>query len=364
MPTANIVKEDSFRIGCGRYIQETGAIDRVADEVIRLHAKKPYIIGGETALSLTKERIEKSLADKGLCAVYEVYHGFCCREICREMTDRSFADCDLVIGVGGGNVMDAAKYMGVIRDVPVINIPTSSATCAAFTPLSVCYTPRGQKDSTSHHKVEVNCVLADDGILCRQPLRLLYAGIYDSLAKIYELHQRLIGIPEAEMEIGLYSSYRLSEFSAEFIRKNMDACCRDVAEGKNTKTVHDMMYVLIALTGVISGLARGSNQCAIAHAIYDNSRKLFPEEVHSSLHGELVAIGLIAQLLFNGEEDADAFAAKMASLGMPTKLSQVGLKADEATFRAYYDAIAPSTAMAGTNDGEKAVFASALRKIL
>ena len=50
-------------------------------------------------------------------------------------------------------------------------------------------------------------------------------------------------------------------------------------EKKSNKALFDLVYLSVAATGLISGMARGSNQCAIAHKIYDLSRELFPWEI-------------------------------------------------------------------------------------
>jgi len=355
MATKSNIKEASFRIGCGRYLQGDGVLSMIGEEVARLGAHRPYIIGGKTALSLTRETIDRSLAALDMQAIYHTYTHFCCRELCEEiMASDAFRACDIVIGVGGGNVMDAAKYCAVLSGKPILNVPTSSATCAAYTPLSVCYTQEGGTVGSTHHKVEVNCVLVDMEILCRQPVRLLLSGVYDSLAKIYELRQRLLGVSVDDSDIGLYASYRMSEFMTELLLRKLDECCADIQNGRNTKTVYDVVYALIAMTGVISGLARGSNQTAIGHKIYESLRALYPREVYSFLHGEMVAIGLIVQIAYNGDEDADAFAARMRALGMPTTLSEIGVAPTAENKQRLYDTLCKSSAMAGMTAEEQA----------
>lgn len=364
MATKSNIKESSFRLGCGRYLQESGALLGVAEEVARLGGKRPFVIGGKTALSLTKQTIDQSLAAKGMSANYHTYMGFCCREVCAKiMETETFLAADVVIGVGGGNVMDAAKYCAVLSGKPIINIPTSSATCAAYTPLSVCYTQEGSTVGTTHHKVEVNCVIADMDILCRQPVRLLLAGIYDSLAKIYELRQRLLGVTVDDADIGLYASYHLSGFMTDLLERKLEACCEDVKAGKSTKTVYDVVYALIAMTGAISGLARGSNQTAIGHKIYETLRALFPREVYTYLHGEMVAIGLIAQIAYNGEGDPMPFRAQMKKRGMPVSLCEVGVEATPENMQLIYKTICNSSAMAGTTSEEQARLKAALALI-
>ncbi len=362
MATKYSIKENSYRIGCGRYLHGSGTISSVADEVIRLGCRRPFVMGGKTALSLTRETIEKSLSEHSLTAHFHTYVGFCCREVCNEITESNdFKNCDAVIGVGGGNLMDAAKYCAVISGKPIINIPTSSATCAAFTPLSVCYTREGRSVGTTHHKTEVNCVIADTSLLCRQPTRLLLAGIYDSLAKLYELRQRMQGISVDDGDIGLYSSYHMSEFAADFLNQRLEDCIFDTERGIDSKLISDTAWITIALTGVISGLARGSNQTAIAHKVYEALRALFPTEVYSYLHGELVGMGLIVQIAYNGESDADAFRQRMISLGMPTSLSEVGVDPTEENIALLRDKVLDSTAMAGTTPEEQAKFCEVIR---
>lgn len=364
MATQLSIKEPSFRIGSGRYIQESGCLTRLADEIKRLGCAHPFVIGSPTALSLARPAMEASLDAAGMAAVWHTYAGFCCETRLNEiMASADFRAADIVIGVGGGNCMDAAKFCAAVSRRPVINIPTSSATCAAFTPMSVMYTPEGRTAGTKHHGEEVNCVLADMDILCRQPVRLLVAGVYDALAKLIETTQRLQGRTEDETDIGLLSSFTLSRFSYDWMIRHLAECTDDVAHGRNTKVVYDMVYILIALTGVISGLARGSNQCAIAHKVYETTRTVRPEEAKPWLHGELVGIGLIVQLLCNGEpEEAVRFTEQMAALGMPTRLSHC-VPMTDADLDAMFEKICASSAMAGTDEAEQAGLRAALTQV-
>lgn len=340
-------------MGAGRYIQEYGAIDMLGEEAERLSASHALVIGGKTALSLTKEKIEASLNKKGIATEYYVYTGFC-NKAKNEAVANSIPNGAgyVIIGVGGGNVMDVAKHVAVLAGLPVINIPTSSATCAAYTPLSVCYTDDGRTEGTVHHKIEVNCVLADMDVLSSQPPRLMLSGIYDAIAKQYELYQRMLGVDLNECDIGLVSSYHTSGFIFDFLTKNTDAALSDLKSGARTKTLYDVIFVSIALTAVVSGLARGSNQTAIAHKVYECLRKLYPDTVRPCLHGELVALGLIVQKAYNGESDVNEFKERLAHHSIPATLAALSLDSDEAA-RSLYGMILKSSAMAGTNEEEQ-----------
>ncbi len=365
MATKSRIVEPAFRLGCGRYIQEDNAISHLAEELQLLGCGHPFILAGRTAFARAGEAIKESLSSADIRYELYEYIGFCDPEHgARIAESEACMQADCIIGVGGGNVMDAAKLVAALRGLPVVNIPTSSATCAAYTPLSVMYNEKGQTIGTRHHKKEVDVILADMSILCRQPVRLLVAGIYDALAKVPETHQRLLGKSEDEIDIGLSSSYCMSRFMSERLLSGLSQVCLDVAAGKSTKLVYDTVYLTVALTGMISSLARGSNQTAIAHKIYETTRTLYPIEAHGALHGELVAIGLLTQLAYNGDElTAAHFCKTMQQCGMPTSLAQAGIPVEKDTAQIYHERIVNSSAMAGTTPEEQARLLEALGRI-
>ena len=366
MATKSRVVETSFRFGCGRYVQESGAAARLPEEMTRLHCKNAFIMGGKTALSLAMPVIEPAMAAAGTAYSVQEYVGFCCVQTCEEMMEtEAFTACDVVVGVGGGNVCDAAKYMAVKSDRPVILIPTSSATCACFTPLSVTYTKDFRRAGSFHHDREANAVLADMDLICTQPERLLASGVYDAAAKLIEIEQRVRDIPTDEVDVGLNASYALSRHTYERMFALMPAAVQALERrDSENKALYDLVYLSVAATGVISGMARGSNQCATAHKIYDLARALFPDPVKDYLHGEIVGIGLLAQLYYNGREnEVEAFAADMRSHGLPTSFHEIGIEPSDENMKLLYDKMIDSTAMAGTDDEEKARLVAALNVI-
>lgn len=364
MATKSKVVETAFRFGCGRYIQEPGALARAGAEAVRLGAHHALMIGGKTALSLAGDALRKSLLAAGVAETTVEYPGFCNREKAAEYTALAAREgWDLILAVGGGNLCDLGKLIAADAGLPVITVPTSSATCAATTPLSVTYTAEYRAAGTVHHPREVDAVLADMDILCRQPEHLFAAGVYDALAKKIEIEQRLQGKGEDEIDVGLAASFALSHYTYERMTALFEPACRELRQGCPGKALSDMIFLSVAATGVISGMARGSNQCAIAHKVYEGCRSLYSDKVRDKLHGELVAVGLIAQLYYNGEEDAVApFRRGLTEHGLPDSLTALGLAGAEAA-DALYAYILPTSAMAGTGDAEKERLREALSQI-
>ena len=331
------IREKSFRIGCGRYVQEEGAILTCGEEIRRLgHA--PLILGGKTALSLTRTTLEESV--KNACDAYEIitYTGTCNHEMAKEYAalarEKGY---DVIVGVGGGVLMDFAKLCACYAELPVINIPTSSATCAAYTAMSVCYTPEGRTLSGKHFQKEVDCVLVDTAILARQPIRLLLAGIFDALAKFIEIKHRYHA-DDPDSPLGLDWAYIMAQYSYQLLTEKIRPCIEDMQKGLITKAMEEVFFTAIAATGAISGIARGSNQCALAHEFYENTRTFYPVSSRPYLHGEIVGVGLLLQNQFNGElAENEGLLELMHAHHMPCTISQLTVEKKPAAMENYFE---------------------------
>lgn len=353
------IREQSFRIGCGRYLQGAGYIQKAGDEISRV-GNAPLVIGGKTALSVTREKLERSIAEK--CNKYEfvTHTGTCNDERARELA--GFArqsGYDVIVGVGGGVICDFAKLCAYYAKLPTINIPTSSATCAAYTPLSVRYTPDGRTVGSLHYSYEVNSVIADTSVIATQPVRLFLAGAFDALAKFVEIKQRY-SKDATDYPLGLDYAYVLSEYSFGFLNENMERCISDLESGTVSDVLDRAIYTAIAATGVISGVARGSNQTAIAHKFYEATRALFYENTRQFTHGEIVGVGLLTQNHFNGEaENNDVLLDLMRRYGLPCCIEDLNIEKNEDTFEAYYKKICNSSAI--ESEDEAARFYTSLK---
>ena len=123
------------------------------------------VIGGPTALDIAGEPLRRSLCDACVTHEFVVYPGYNTREAVNHYAayckKNSF---DVVVGVGGGKIMDLAKSIAHMAELPVVNIPTQAATCAAYTPMSVMYTEEGAAYGTvAVSYTHLRHTWADDG---------------------------------------------------------------------------------------------------------------------------------------------------------------------------------------------------------
>ena len=111
----------------------------------------------------------------------------CCFEDLKRLESIALKNnCDSIIAIGGGKVLDAGKFLANSLSIPVITVPLSASTCAGWTALSNIYSTNGQSikdiDLNSCPKI----LVIDYEFIKTAPKRTLASGIADALAKWYE----------------------------------------------------------------------------------------------------------------------------------------------------------------------------------
>ncbi len=338
--------DNAYKFGAGRYIQQRQALETIAEEVGRL-GKKPYIIAGPRAWEATEGRIEKTLKEAGISYELSIYPGQNTYEKAKEHAAKAIdAGCDVIMGVGGGRIMDqskAAAYFGGVQlslprgHMPVVQVPTSIATCAAFAPLSVMYTEEGASLGSLRHNFEMDAIIVDMDVIAAEPPRYVASGILDGMSKMVEMQNGHDHIDIEEFDVGLVTAFTLAKYTMETYRNRGMQAVQDVADKKLTKAVEDIAYLNIAVAGIISGCSKGFGQTALGHECYELIRTHFTQEAKDFIHGEIVAVGQCMQLSFNGQEDQiPALREMMKTFNMPLTLKDIGIEPTEENVEKLY----------------------------
>lgn len=317
---------DSYRFGAGRYIQEHGALDEIGTEVLR-YGHKPYVIGGNTALDKTKDRIKASFEKESMEYFMEAFSGYPSTQKIGELKCAIEDNgCDVLVAVGGGRIMDLAKGAAFGLQIPIVAVPTQAATCAAFSPLSVLYTPEGKSDTYIQYEYEINEVIVDDEVMLTQTPRLLAAGILDAMAKYVEIETLHPHVLDVDTTIARHSAFYMAKYTYDVLTEKGLKAVEDLKAGTWTKDLNDVVYVNIALTGIISAMMQGRGQTSLAHDFNNAMHKNFLEVIKPWLHGEGVAVGMLAQLIYNEETDmVQPLREYMQACGMPCTLKELGM---------------------------------------
>lgn len=319
--------DQAYKVGAGRYLQQPGALGLLGSEVAKL-GRKCLVLGGPTAISLAGDATLASLGDAGVACVVRECPGYPTYEAARDLADDvALNGCEVVVGVGGGRAMDLAKAVASTAQTPVIEVPTSVATCAAYTPLSVMYTSEGAAIGCWRFVREVDAVIVDEDLLPTQPGRLVAAGMLDAMAKTYEIANGAPTYPADSDDLPRACAYAYACANNRMLERYGRAAFEDAEASRPSEDLSKVAFVNILLTGVVSALTRGFHQTALAHKLYDGIRTHYTLECAKWLHGELVAIGLLMQSSYNNDCDGTRYLrSAMVEMGMPTSLADVGIQ--------------------------------------
>ena len=329
--TFPVGQDVAFKFGCGRFRMEEHLLERCAPEVLRL-GRHPLFVCNDTTYGIAYEKVAGSLRSEGVEPKVLKHNGFCNRESALEYAKAGALDgIDVVLGCGGGVVIDFAKCLADIADAPIVTMPTSSATCCAYTPIAVCYTREGKYVSTSFFRREVAAALLDMTILAKQPTRLLVAGACDAMAKKIEIEfwNSLPGAVDNPVAAGIASL--VSDYIYDDLDRKIDAAFEDVRTGEPTQTLRDVVFASVVGAGIVSGISGGARQTALAHAFYFFVRQRYTAAATRFTHGELVAVGLVLQLAYYGRtQEAEAFAKRLRGWGLAASFGDLGLSFGQA----------------------------------
>ncbi|MDP4091640.1 MAG: iron-containing alcohol dehydrogenase family protein [Bacillota bacterium] len=94
-------------------------------------------------------------------------------------------EVDAVVGIGGGKVLDAAKYMAFLTKLPFISVPTSTSN-DGFSSSNASLMIEGRKTSVS--AAMPYGIIVDIDVIRSAPEKFLYSGIGDLVSKITALY--------------------------------------------------------------------------------------------------------------------------------------------------------------------------------
>jgi alcohol dehydrogenase class IV len=193
---------------------------------------------------------------------------------------------DLLVGLGGGSVMDVAKKAAADLSLPRIMVPTTAGTGSEVTHESVLKVD-GKKKAFVEAGLVADIAIVDPNLCQTMSRRLATSSAMDALAHAVECHGARKSNPIART---------LALEAYNLVKDNlMQALKGDV-----------QAIVNLSLGSLMAGMAFGNSGTTLGHALsYPLSNRGMP-------HGEAVAMTLPYALDFNGSDPA--FARKLQKL--------------------------------------------------
>lgn len=303
-----------------RYTQGKNATAELGRELRTLGLDGPaLILAGRSAIALLSDTWRQTLTGYHV----EPFGGECShREINRVKASAEAHHSRIIIGAGGGKVLDTARAVAADLQLPVVNCPTVASSDAPCSALSVIYTDEGVFQEYRIYGKNPDLVLVDTQVIAQSPPRLLVAGMGDALATWFEAKTCADGNVK-NMRGGASSQSALT--LAHLCYQTLLADGADAKRALEMQVVTPALERLVEANTLLSGLGFESSGLAAAHAVH-NGLTAAPG-THPFFHGEKVAFGALVQLILEGKPrpQISEVLSFSTEVGLPITLSDIGL---------------------------------------
>jgi glycerol dehydrogenase len=222
-----------------------------------------------------------------------------------------------IIGVGGGKCLDTAKLVAWELSLPLITVPSSTATCACWTGIAPVYELNGAYSHTVEHTPPDGLIL-DSRLLASAPFRLRASGMVDALAKYYEPRDNQ---PPLNNEFSV-AAWSLGDQLFKVIQSHgFDA---QLKIRKSSPALEHLGHASTVLAGVVGEWGGKPFRHGLAHSLYGAWTHL--GLTHQYLHGELVGLGLLIELTLAGHmTEYNRLKRWMNAWHLPTRLPECAM---------------------------------------
>ena len=226
-----------------------------------LRLEKVVILFGNGLIEMFGMDVMKSLAEMGI-DVLEYQELDTVR--LEDLTSLAFsmpAKTQAVIGIGGGKVIDAAKYCGFLRNLAFISIPTS-ASSDGFSSASASLLVEGRRKSVPARLAYG--IVVDTQIIKSAPKKFIYSGIGDMVSKITALYDWKF---EEEHGYG-----KVNDFATMIAKKAVNSFVRTPFESIEEDLFIKELLDSLAMSGIANEIAGSSaptsgSEHLISHAL-------------------------------------------------------------------------------------------------
>lgn len=184
---------------------------------------------------------------------------------------------EAIIGMGGGKVIDAAKYIGYILNIPFISVPTSSSS-DGFSSSSSSLIVNGRRKSVPA-KMAYG-IIVDTEVIRTAPVRFLYSGVGDMVSKISSTydwqHEEDMGYDEVD------------DCAFMIAKKAVNSFVRTPFENIDSELFRKELLDSLAMSGIANEIAGSSLPTSGSEHMISHALDSFLER--PQLHGVQVGI--------------------------------------------------------------------------
>lgn len=311
----------NLSIAPAKVIRGSQILHQAVEAISRL-GNRPLVVGGDRTLGVFRNYLEL-LESQKFDLLSSCYTPDCSESSLEILRNKAKThEADVIIGVGGGKALDTAKLLAHQLEIPVVTIPTSGATCAAWTALSNVYSDEGAFQYDVALDNCPNLLVLDYDLIKTAPQSTLVAGIGDAIAKWYEAS---VSSGHSEQTLIIAAVQQARVLRDILLQKSVAAL-----QSPGSEVWREVVDATVLLAGVIGGIGGAQCRTVAAHAVHNGLTHICG---HGSIHGEKVAYGILVQLRLEEMLQGNQLAASArqqllkfyVEIGLPRKLDDLGL---------------------------------------
>lgn len=284
-----------FRLpGC--LIIEEGACERLneilEDCVLGIEKKHVVIVTEESLIPIMRPYLEEMQRDLPKSELYLIEENSFeeAMELAKQMCMR---DVEVVIGVGGGKVLDVAKYAGFVAKIPYICVPTTLSNDSLSSPVAVLGT-EGDARKTLKCAIPAGIVV-DVNVIMGAPVSHLQSGIGDTISKYTALYDWKLD--------AAYRKDRVDDFSYLLSDMAFSSLCYNEEKSLKSKEFIKILTQALVLGGLAMEIAGNSRPSSGSEHLFCHSLEENYKEIQIS-HGMAVALGSLVSCRLQGRDDS------------------------------------------------------------
>ncbi|MCR5601898.1 MAG: iron-containing alcohol dehydrogenase family protein [Ruminococcus sp.] len=280
LPICLAVEEDAF-------FHSDEIIKRYIPEII---GQKTIIISEEFLIGIYKEKITDISRDFGNAEIFAMNSASfdeavsIAKKVCVE-------DIKVIIGIGGGRVLDTAKYAAHISKAVYICMPTSLSNDSLASPFSVLET-YGKARKTFECKIPT-AIIVDVNMIINAPENQTLSGIGDTIAKHTALYDWKLSASK--------SSAMIDDFAYALSRMSYDSVYHCDQKDMKSRVFIRILSRALVMGGLAMEIAGSSRPCSGSEHLFAHAIEEYYPEIKIS-HGLAVALGTIPACIFQGQD--------------------------------------------------------------
>lgn len=297
LPIEELIRPEGFACECGRphgvdvkFIRiARGAVNAIPEAVRALGAKKPFVVCDKNTLRAAGNKVSQILTKAAIeHTLFVVPEG---SEEKLEPDERSLGaiamnfdpSCDLVIGVGGGVINDLCKVFSFDCGRPQMIVGTAPSM-DGFASNSSSMVVNGVKNTLYNRCPQA--IVLDTEIMAQAPMRMLWAGFGDMIAKYISVCEWRI----AHLVIGEYYCEHVAQLMRNALARIMAAC--EGLKDRNPDSVQAVAEGLV-LSGFAMSFAQVSRPASGLEHYFSHVWEMLALErgTRADLHGIQVGVG-------------------------------------------------------------------------